>query len=71
MIMPRNTFGNLSDRELQVLYLLANGKTLHEIAGNLELSVNTVATYRSRVLLKLSLRTNEDLARFAMENRLL
>ncbi len=62
---------SLSDRELQVLCLLAHGKKLREVATDLNLSVNTIETYRSRILLKLHLQNNTDIVRFAIANRLI
>lgn len=56
----------LSDREFQVLEMLAQGKTVTEIAAELSLSAKTVSTYRSRVLAKLGARTNADLTRYAL-----
>ncbi len=58
----------LSDRELSVLRLIAEGKGASEIARQLFLSVNTVMTYRRRLLKKLGLKTNADLVRYALEN---
>lgn len=60
----------LSDREFEVLCLLATGKTVSQIAEQLTLSVNTIATYRSRVLEKMKLKTNAELMRYALEHRL-
>ena len=60
----------LSDRELQVMRMLASGKTVTEIADELSLSVKTISTYRSRILEKLQVRNNAELARYAFENRL-
>jgi DNA-binding NarL/FixJ family response regulator len=60
----------LSDRELQTLQRLAAGHSVKEIAAELSLSAKTVSTYRARVLEKLGLRTNVDLARYALEHRL-
>lgn len=62
---------NLSDRELQVLKLLAEGKTGREIGLLLHLSVKTVDTYRARLLSKLSLETTADLIRFALRHRVI
>ena len=56
----------LSDRELQVLKRLAEGKTLREIAEELHLSVKTIETYRARLSAKLELKTTADLTRFAL-----
>lgn len=61
----------LSDREFQVMQLIANGKTLTEIADTLSLSAKTVSTYRARLLEKLNLKTNSDLIRYAIENSLI
>jgi DNA-binding NarL/FixJ family response regulator len=60
----------LSLRELEVLRLVATGQTIKEIAAGLALSEKTVATYRARIAEKLALRTNVDLARYAMQHRL-
>lgn len=57
----------LSDREFQVLRMLASGKSPSEIGEELSLSGKTVSTYRARVLEKLNLRTNADLVRYAIE----
>jgi two-component system, NarL family, invasion response regulator UvrY len=56
----------LSDREYQVMCLLASGKTVKEIGGDLSLSVKTVSTYRSRILEKLLLKNNSQLMRYAV-----
>lgn len=60
----------LSDRELQVLQLIAAGKTVSEIAETISLSVNTISTYRTRILEKLSLGNNAELTRYALDNHL-
>jgi len=60
----------LSDRELQVLQLIAAGKTVSEIAETISLSVNTISTYRTRILEKLSLSNNAELTRYALDNHL-
>ncbi|MCS7338467.1 MAG: response regulator transcription factor [Verrucomicrobiae bacterium] len=60
----------LSARELQVLRLIAMGKTMKEIAAELALSEKTVATYRARVAEKLGLSTNVELTRYAIRHRL-
>ena len=62
---------SLSDRELQVLCLLAQGQELKGVAKDLELSVKTVETYRSRVLHKLHLRNDVDICQFAIQNGLI
>lgn len=60
----------LSNRELQVLKLIASGKTLKEIGDELALSEKTVATYRSRIGEKMGISSNVDLTRYAMRNGL-
>jgi two-component system invasion response regulator UvrY len=60
----------LSDREMQVMQLIASGKTISEIASIIYLSVNTVSTYRARLLTKLSLNNNAELTRYVLENGL-
>ena len=60
----------LSDREMQVLQLLASGKTVSEIAEEISLSVNTISTYRAYILEKLSLNNNAELTRYALDNNL-
>ena len=60
----------LSLRELQVLRLVAIGKSLKEIAADLVLSEKTVATYRSRIAEKTGLRTRVELARYALKQGL-
>ena len=62
---------NLSDREFDVMKLLANGKSVSDIAEMLSLSVTTVSTYRARVMAKMNLRSNSDLTRYAIENKLI
>jgi two-component system, NarL family, invasion response regulator UvrY len=61
---------SLSDREMQVLQQIASGKTVSEIAEEISLSVNTVSTYRGRILEKLSLNNNAELTRYAIDNSL-
>lgn len=60
----------LSHREYQVLRLIAAGKTIGEIAKELFLSSRTVSTYRTRLLEKLQLKTNAELIRYALQNKL-
>jgi DNA-binding NarL/FixJ family response regulator len=62
---------SLSDREYQILRLIGSGHTVSRIARELSLSVKTVSTYRARTLEKLGMRTNLELMRYAIENRLL
>jgi two-component system invasion response regulator UvrY len=60
----------LSNREFEVLRLLAAGRSLKEIAAQLGVNPKTVSTFRARVLEKLGLRTNADLVRYTMEHHL-
>jgi len=61
----------LSDREFQVMQMMASGKTLAEIAEDLSLSTKTVSTYRTRLLEKMNLKTNAEIIRYALENELI
>jgi len=61
----------LSDREFQVMDLIASGKTVSEIAELLTLSGKTISTYRARLLEKMGMKTNAELTRYAIQNRLL
>jgi DNA-binding NarL/FixJ family response regulator len=60
----------LSDREYQVLCLIASGKTVTEIAEELALSVKTISTYRVRILEKLRMKNNAELTRYAIKESL-
>jgi DNA-binding NarL/FixJ family response regulator len=61
---------SLSDRELEVFKLLAVGKSVSEIANELILSINTINTFRGRLLDKLNFQNNMQLIRYAVDNRL-
>ena len=61
----------LSDREFQVLRLIAAGRTSKEIASELCLSIKTISTYRSRILEKMHMKNNSQLMRYALQNQLL
>ena len=61
----------LSEREFDVLKRIASGKTVSEIASALSLSVNTISTYRSRILEKMSMQNNAELTLYAVENKLI
>ncbi len=61
----------LSDREFQVLQMIAGGKTVGEIAKKLSLSVKTVSTHKTRILQKMGLANQAELIRYALEHRLL
>lgn len=61
----------LSDREYEVMLMLASGKTVTEVAGNLCLSVKTISTYRANILEKMSMRNNAQLTFYAVEKNLI
>jgi len=60
----------LSDREYQVMLMLASGKAVKEIADELCLSVKTISTYRSRILEKMNMKKNAELTLYAIQNSL-
>jgi len=60
----------LSDREFEVLRMLASGKTVSEIAAELHLSVPTISTHRAHILAKMNMTTTAALIRYAVHNRL-
>ncbi len=68
---PKLPHQTLSNREFQVMRMLASGKSLKEIADELFLSEKTVTTYRARILEKMKLRNNVELTIYAIENKLL
>ena len=61
----------LSDREFDVFKLLASGKSVSEIAEQLSLSATTISTYRARVMEKMNIHSNAELARYAIENKII
>jgi two-component system invasion response regulator UvrY len=60
----------LSDREFQVLRMIASGKTVKQIADEISLSVKTVSTYRARILEKTGMKTTAELIRYAFQAHL-
>lgn len=66
-VMPHET---LSDREYQTLCMIAGGKGLSQIAGELSLSAKTVSVYRARLLEKMGLRNNAELTNYALKHGL-
>ncbi len=60
----------LSDREYQVMCLIAVGRSLKEIADDLCVGISTINTYRARILEKMQMRNNTELTHYAIENRL-
>lgn len=67
----KDSYETLSDREREILRLLAEGYTNAEIAQKLNLSVKTVETYRARIMEKLHLRTRAELVRYALRKGLI
>ena len=61
----------LSNRELEVMRLLASGSTVTEIGHQLAISVKTVSTYRRRILEKMGIDSTAGIVRYAVENRLI
>jgi two-component system invasion response regulator UvrY len=66
-VLPHDS---LSDREYQVMVMIATGKTVTEIADKLSLSVKTISTYRTRILEKMNFKSNAELIRYAIRNGL-
>lgn len=60
----------LSDREFQVLRLIASGKTVKEIGEELSLSVKTISTYRTRILEKMKMKNNAEMTHYAIHQKL-
>jgi two-component system invasion response regulator UvrY len=61
----------LSDREFEVLRMIAAGKTVSQIAEDLHLGVTTVSTYRARILEKMNMTTTAELMHYALHNHLI
>lgn len=62
---------SLSDREYQVLCLIASGKTVGEIAEELSRSVKTISTHRTHILEKMNMKSNAELTHYAIKNNLI
>lgn len=60
----------LSDREYEVMLMIASGQSVSDIAATLSLSVNTISTYRARVLKKMGMRNNSELTAYAFKHGL-
>ena len=67
----KSLHGKLSDREFQILCLIASWKSLKEIGEALCISGKTVSSYRARILEKMKMSTNADLTRYALEHDLI
>ena len=61
----------LSNRELEVMLMLARGRSVSDIASELCLSVKTISTYRTRVLSKMGMKKNAELTLYAVHNQLI
>lgn len=60
----------LSDREYQVMCLIASGKTVSDIADEMSLSVKTISTYRTRILEKMGMKNNAEMTHYAIKKEL-
>lgn len=60
----------LSDREYQVMSMIASGKTVGQIAGELAISISSVSTLRARILKKFGMKTNAEITRYAIKHDL-
>ncbi|MEO5563981.1 MAG: response regulator transcription factor [Chitinophagaceae bacterium] len=67
----QETHQSLSDREFDVFKLIAGGKSISGIAGQLTLSITTVSTYRARILEKMNMHSNAEMTRYALEKGLI
>jgi two-component system, NarL family, invasion response regulator UvrY len=61
----------LSDREYRIMCMIASGKTPTDIAKELVLSIKTISTYRARMLKKMSMKSNSEIIRYVIENKLI
>lgn len=68
--MERSPHERLSDREYQIVLMIASGKTVSEIAKELSLSVKTISTNRSRALEKMGMRNNAEITHYVIKNGL-
>ncbi len=66
----KSLHSELSEREFQVFCLIASGNTLSQIANELNLSVKTISTYRTRILEKMNLKSNVDITHYALKHKL-
>lgn len=69
--VEKSAHETLSDREYQILRMIAKGGKISDIADGLFLGVRTISTYRARILQKMGLKTTADIVRYALENNLL
>ncbi len=69
--MEKPPHERLSNREHQVMLMLAAGKSVSEVANNLFLSVKTISTYRTRIMEKMGMKKNAELTLYAVHNKLI
>jgi len=69
--ISRPKHDNLSDREFEILQRIADGKSSKEIAGEFKITVNTVNSYRKRIMAKLHAKSTTDVIKYAYKNKLL
>lgn len=69
--VAREPHEGLSDREFEIMCLIASGKTVSEIAELLSRSVKTISTYRARILEKMGMRTNAEITYYVIQNKLI
>jgi DNA-binding NarL/FixJ family response regulator len=68
---PKPFHHRLSDRERQVMFMIAEGKTMREIAESLNLSYKTIATYRARVFEKMNMHSDNEIVRYMVSKGLI
>jgi len=68
---PKDKLTRLSNRELMVLKMIAAGKSVRDISGELSLKISTVHTFRTRLMNKLKLKNNVEIALFAINNKMI
>ena len=66
--LPHET---LSQREYQIMLMIASGKTLKEVANSLNIGITTVSTYRQRILQKMHMSRNINLTHYAIKHQLI
>jgi two-component system, NarL family, invasion response regulator UvrY len=71
MELDKPVHEGLSNREFEVFKLIAQGKSVSDIAEQLCLSITTVSTYRARILVKLDMKTNAEMTRYCLELKLI
>jgi two-component system invasion response regulator UvrY len=67
----KSSHEHLSNREFEVFKLIASGKSVSDIADTFHLSITTISTYRARIMVKMNMKTNADLTKYAIEHELI